>query len=70
MVDSPNYMTPEMLSVELCLDDLRDKMNDIREINTHGCSAKNGDGIWEGIGLLQQSMDNDNKQTGNMSLRE
>lgn len=34
-----------------------------REIAFQGCSAVTGDGIWEGIGRLQEIMENYNTKT-------
>ena len=62
-------MKVEDIKTQLNLDELKDQMAEVREICIQSCSAKNGEGIWEGIGLLQQAMDNDNKMNGNMSLR-
>lgn len=39
-------------------------MKDKREICFQGCSAKDGEGIWEGIGLLQEKMENYEKNVG------
>ena len=50
LTQSPNYMSPDHLIKELNLDELKDKMVEVRQICTQGCSAKDGDGIWEGIG--------------------
>jgi signal recognition particle receptor subunit beta len=48
MKDCETLMTPEEVYQELQLDDMKDK----REICFQGCSAKDGEGIWEGIGKL------------------
>lgn len=43
-----------------------------RQICYQGCSAKNGEGIWEGIGQLQEIMDNYDKKnfdSANLSSR-
>ena len=57
-------MTPEQLYEELKIDEIKERMKESeskREICFQGCSAKNGDGIWEGIGTLQETMDNYDK---------
>ena len=53
-------MTPEHIYQELQLEEMKDK----REICFQGCSAKDGEGIWEGIGLLQEKMENYEKNVG------
>ena len=64
-------MTPEQLYEELKIDDIKTKMAEgsKREICYQGCSAKNGDGIWEGIGTLQETMDNYDKNHEDNSTR-
>lgn len=63
MTDSETYMTPDQLYLELKIDEIKERMKEgiKREICFQGCSAKNGDGIWEGIGTLQEIMDNYDK---------
>ena len=60
-------MTPEEVFKELDLQDTIDNMGEKREICYQGCSAKTGEGIWEGIGKLQEIMDNYHKASGNTS---
>ena len=54
-------MSPEEIEKTLNLDEIRTKMESAgvtREIAFQGCSAVTGDGIWEGIGRLQEIMEN------------
>jgi signal recognition particle receptor subunit beta len=48
MTDCETLMTPEQIYEDLELESMKDK----REICFQGCSAKEGEGIWEGIGKL------------------
>lgn len=61
MTHNQNLMTPEEIEKTLNLDEIRNKMNESgvqREIAFQGCSAVTGEGIWEGIGILQEIMEN------------
>ena len=54
-------MSPEEIEKTLNLDEIKTKMESAgvqREIAFQGCSAVTGDGIWEGIGRLQEIMEN------------
>ena len=62
--DTENYMTPEHIYSELGLEELKEK----REICFQGCSAKDGEGIWEGIGKLQEIMENYENNQGRASV--
>ena len=42
-------------------------MTEFREICLQGCSAKTGDGIWEGIGKLQEVLDTCEKKSNTLS---
>lgn len=64
MTSNENLLSPEELEKELNLDDIRTKMESTglqRDIAFQGCSAVTGDGIWEGIGRLQEIMENYSK---------
>ena len=68
MSDCETLMSPEQLYEELNLDEFINQMRDsgTREICFQGCSAKTGDGIWEGIAKLQEIMDNYENNTQHM----
>jgi hypothetical protein len=58
--------TTEFLLVVICMtskifsifDPVTPEMKEKREICFQSCSAKDGEGIWEGIVLLQEKMEN------------
>jgi hypothetical protein len=66
MTDCGTLMTPEEVYAELNLDETKQKMSETnkRPILFQACSAKNGDGIWEGIGSLQEAMNSMDQAEG------
>ena len=58
-------MTPEEVFEQVGVDQLKE----LRQICCQGCSAKNGEGVWEGIGMLQETMENYDKNKGSQSAR-